>query len=129
MHELSIATAVVDAVTPLVGTDLVRSVTLRIGELAAVVPEALDLAFAVATQDTPLAGADLLIETVEGRARCDGCGHAGPTGMPPMLWCDPCGRPLVLLSGRELEIVRLVTDPRPAPDPAVPVTEHSTTGR
>ncbi|MFJ6986803.1 MULTISPECIES: hydrogenase maturation nickel metallochaperone HypA [unclassified Streptomyces] len=131
MHELALATAVVDEVAPLAGPDPVRAVTLRIGELAAVVPEALDLAFTVAAEGTALAGATLLIETVEGRARCDGCGRESPTGMPPVLWCDACALPLVLLSGRELEIVRLVTDP-PGPAPASgtdPDTEHSISGR
>ncbi|MEU7422999.1 hydrogenase maturation nickel metallochaperone HypA [Streptomyces sp. NPDC040750] len=117
MHELSIATAVVDELEPLAGAETVRSVTLRVGELAAVVPEALHLAFSLATEGTTLAGAELLIETVEGRARCDGCGHESPTGMPPVLWCEQCALPLVLLSGRELEIVRLVTEPVSAPDP------------
>ncbi|WEO93515.1 hydrogenase maturation nickel metallochaperone HypA [Streptomyces sp. FXJ1.172] len=131
MHELSLATAVVDEVNPLAGTDVVRSVTLRIGELAAVVPEALEFAFALAAEGTALAGAELLIDTVEGRARCDGCGREGPTGMPPVLWCDNCAQPLVLLSGRELEIVRLVTGPGPAA-PAAPAAsdkEHSPTRR
>jgi hydrogenase nickel incorporation protein HypA/HybF len=131
MHELSLATAVVDEVNPLAGTDVVRSITLRIGELAAVVPEALEFAFALAAEGTALAGAELLIDTVEGRARCDGCGREGPTGMPPVLWCDKCAQPLVLLSGRELEIVRLVTGPGPAA-PAAPAAsdkEHSPTRR
>jgi hydrogenase nickel incorporation protein HypA/HybF len=132
MHELSIATAVVDEVCPLAGEEVVRSVTLRIGELAAVVPEALEFAFAVAAEGTALADAELRIDTVEGRARCDGCGHEGPTGMPPVLWCEACARPLVLLSGRELEIVRLVTDPGPGPAPAAPAAsdkERSPTRR
>ncbi|MET9898943.1 hydrogenase maturation nickel metallochaperone HypA [Streptomyces sp. NPDC006446] len=109
MHELSIAVAVVEQVEEALreqgGT--VASLTLRIGELAGVVPEALDFSFGLATEGTALAGARLLIETVEARAHCDGCGREAPTGMPPVLWCAACGATLTLLSGRELEIVRV----------------------
>lgn len=109
VHELSIAVAVVEQVEEAVreqgGT--VASLTLRIGELAGVVPEALDFSFGLATEGTALAGARLLIETVEARAHCDGCDREAPTGMPPVLWCAACGATLTLLSGRELEIVRV----------------------
>ncbi|MHB9849474.1 hydrogenase maturation nickel metallochaperone HypA [Streptomyces sp. Tue6028] len=110
MHELSIAVAVVEQVEEAVRGQgsAVESLTLRIGELAGVVPEALDFSFGLATEGTALAGARLLIETVEARARCDGCGREAPTGMPPVLWCADCGSTLTLLGGRELEIVRVV---------------------
>ncbi|MET7385878.1 hydrogenase maturation nickel metallochaperone HypA [Streptomyces sp. NPDC005529] len=110
MHELSIAVAVVEQVEEAVRHQgrAVASLTLRIGELAGVVPEALDFAFALATEGTSLAGARLLIDTVEGRGRCDNCGREAPTGMPPVLWCTACGATLTLLGGRELEIVRVV---------------------
>ncbi|MFD9467033.1 hydrogenase maturation nickel metallochaperone HypA [Streptomyces sp. NPDC060027] len=115
MHELSIAVAVVEQVEEALreqgGT--VASLTLRIGELAGVVPEALDFSFGLATEGTALAGARLLIETVEARAHCDGCGREAPTGMPPVLWCAACGATLTLLSGRELEIVRVTLADRP----------------
>ncbi|MFE9432685.1 hydrogenase maturation nickel metallochaperone HypA [Streptomyces sp. NPDC006640] len=110
MHELSIAVAVVEQVEEAVRDQgrAVASLTLRIGELAGVVPEALDFAFALATEGTALAGGRLLIDTVEGRGRCEGCGREAPTGMPPVLWCTGCGATLTLLGGRELEIVRVV---------------------
>ncbi|MFJ6569629.1 hydrogenase maturation nickel metallochaperone HypA [Streptomyces sp. NPDC091292] len=111
MHELSLAMAVVDQVQEAVGADgRVTSLTLRIGELAGVVPEALDFSFDLAADGTALAGARLLIETVEGRAHCDGCGRDVPTGMPPVLWCADCGANLTLLAGRELDIVSVVLD-------------------
>ncbi|MER5470761.1 hydrogenase maturation nickel metallochaperone HypA [Streptomyces sp. NPDC002935] len=109
MHELSIAVAVVEQVEEAVREQGrgVASLTLRIGELAGVVPEALDFSFGLATEGTALAGAHLVIETVEARAHCDGCGREAPTGMPPVLWCAVCGATLTLLRGRELEIVRV----------------------
>ncbi|WP_392970228.1 hydrogenase maturation nickel metallochaperone HypA [Streptomyces sp. LN245] len=115
MHELSIAVAVVEQVEEAVREQgrAVASLTLRIGELAGVVPEALDFSFGLATEGTALAGSRLLIETVEARGRCEGCGREAPTGMPPVLWCAGCGRPLTLLSGRELEIVRVTLADEP----------------
>ncbi|MFJ4963876.1 hydrogenase nickel incorporation protein [Streptomyces sp. ADI96-02] len=114
MHELSIATAVVDQVESAVRDRAehatVRSLTLRVGELSGVVPEALDFSFGVAAEGTVLADARLLIETVEGRARCEGCGRDTATGMPPDLWCGTCERAMTLTGGRELEIARVVLD-------------------
>ncbi|MFE1287126.1 hydrogenase maturation nickel metallochaperone HypA [Streptomyces sp. NPDC058751] len=109
MHELSIAVAVVEQAEEAVRERgrAVESLTLRVGELAGVVPEALDFSFGLATEGTALAGARLLIETVDGRGRCECCGREAPTGMPPVLWCAGCGTPLTLLRGRELEIVRV----------------------
>ncbi|MFJ4970097.1 hydrogenase maturation nickel metallochaperone HypA [Streptomyces sp. NPDC088755] len=115
MHELSIAVAVVDQVESAVrehgaGTARVRSLTLRVGELSGVVPRALDFSFGVAAEGTVLADARLLIETVEGRAHCEGCGRATATGMPPDLWCGACSRAMSLTGGRELEIAQVVLD-------------------
>ncbi|MFE2745759.1 hydrogenase maturation nickel metallochaperone HypA [Streptomyces scopuliridis] len=122
MHELSIATAVVAQVEEAVRTNgggRVTSLRLRIGELAGVVPEALRFSFGLASEGTVLAGARLNVDTVPGRARCGGCGRESDTGVPPMLWCADCARPLgELLSGRELEIAEVVlTDPSDAPSP------------
>ncbi|NEE49514.1 hydrogenase maturation nickel metallochaperone HypA, partial [Streptomyces sp. SID8455] len=60
MHELSIALAVVDQVDTALrerGAERVpvRSLTLRVGELSGVVPEALDFSFGVAAEGTALA--------------------------------------------------------------------------
>ncbi|MFD5778540.1 hydrogenase maturation nickel metallochaperone HypA [Streptomyces sp. NPDC058220] len=122
MHELSIATAVVAQVEEAVRTNgggRVTSLRLRIGELAGVVPEALRFSFGLASEGTVLAGARLDVDTVPGRARCAGCGRESDVGMPPLLWCDACARPLdELLSGRELEIAEVVlADPSDAARP------------
>ncbi|MGW4627222.1 hydrogenase maturation nickel metallochaperone HypA/HybF [Streptomyces rubiginosohelvolus] len=117
VHELAIAMAVVDQVESALreqeaeaGDARVRSLTLRVGELSGVVPEALDFSFGVAAQGTVLADARLLIDTVEGRARCEECGRDTATGMPPDLWCGGCSRAMSLTGGRELEIARVVLE-------------------
>jgi hydrogenase nickel incorporation protein HypA/HybF len=122
VHELSIATAVVSQVDEAVrdrGGGRVVSVRLRIGELAGVVPEALRFSFGLAGEGTVLADARLYVDTVPARARCAGCGRVSEVGVPPMLWCADCARPLSeLLSGREMDIVEVVlAEPSDAPPP------------
>ncbi|GGW77221.1 putative hydrogenase nickel incorporation protein HypA [Streptomyces lucensis JCM 4490] len=118
MHELSIATAIVEQAQEIAradGTDDVSSVTVRVGELAGVVPDALHFAFEVARDGTALAGARLVVEQVTALAWCGGCAEEFALGMPPFFWCPRCDRPSQeLRSGRELEI----TGVEPAPAPA-----------
>ncbi|MFI6349151.1 hydrogenase maturation nickel metallochaperone HypA [Streptomyces sp. NPDC050560] len=119
MHEMSIALAVVDRVEEHARDHgRAEAVVLRIGELAGVVPESLHFCFALACEDTPLAGAELRTETVAGRARCAPCDRTWATGMPPDLTCPGCAGPAAaLLSGRELEIAEVRWVPRHAPTP------------
>ena len=78
MHEATIISNVVNVVTQhLAEEDLpgrVRAVRLRIGRLAAAVPDNLRFLFGVLTQDTPLEGAVLEIEEVNVKMRCRSCG-------------------------------------------------------
>ena len=78
---------------------------MQIGELAGVVGDALDFAFELAREGTPLAGARLVVEAVPARARCRDCAAEFAVGSPPDLSCRSCGGTGVeLLSGRELRI-------------------------
>ncbi|KUN01188.1 hydrogenase nickel incorporation protein HypA [Streptomyces yokosukanensis] len=108
MHELSIATAIVEQAEEIAradGTDRVTTVTVRVGELAGVVPDALHFAFEVAREGTALAGARLVVEQVTARAWCGGCAAEFDVGMPPFFWCPSCDRASQdLRYGRELEI-------------------------
>ncbi|MEV5175429.1 hydrogenase maturation nickel metallochaperone HypA [Streptomyces flaveolus] len=118
MHELSIATAIVEQAAEIAradGVTGVAAVTVRVGELAGVVPDALHFAFEVARDGTALAGARLIVEQVTARAWCEGCAEEFTLGMPPFFWCPRCDRPSQeLRGGRELEI----TDVEPSPAPA-----------
>jgi len=108
MHETSIALAVVDQIAQRAHEDArdgVRAVVLRVGELAGVVPAALEFCFAQACAGTVAEGAVLSIETVTALARCGACPETWPVGMPPDLTCPACGEAAAhLISGRELEI-------------------------
>ncbi|MFJ4681970.1 hydrogenase maturation nickel metallochaperone HypA [Streptomyces sp. NPDC091377] len=107
MHEMSIALAVIEQVEEAAeragGVTAVRSVRLRVGELAGVVPDALAFSFELACAGTLLDGAELITDPVPGRARCAPCDHEWAAGMPPRLTCPRClGSSTDLLSGREL---------------------------
>ncbi|MFD8542786.1 hydrogenase maturation nickel metallochaperone HypA [Streptomyces sp. NPDC059649] len=123
MHEMSIALAVVDQVDGAArpaGATAVRSVRLQVGELAGVVPDALTFSFQLACAGTALEGAELDIEPVPARARCGACARTWPPGMPPRLSCPGCdGTDTALLSGRELQIVRVCWH-EAAPHPPIP---------
>lgn len=125
MHETSLALAVLDRIEERAqrdGRTGARSIALRIGELAGVVPEVLEFCFAHACAGTLAEGAELTVETVTARARCSGCPAEWPVGVPPDLCCPDCDAPAAeLLSGRELEIAAVEwTDPAVPADSADP---------
>lgn len=77
MHELSIAQSVLAAVEAEAASHpgaKPMKVGLRIGELAAVDPEALRFGFEVLTQDSEFKGLQLEIEFCPRRHRCSDCG-------------------------------------------------------
>jgi hydrogenase nickel incorporation protein HypA/HybF len=107
MHEMSITQSVVDICERTAAGRKVTAVTLEIGDLAGVVPEAVEFCFEACTSETSLEGARLVIERVPGRGRCNGCGaeyivsaHFDP--------CPRCGGyGIELLSGEELRVKEL----------------------
>ncbi len=112
MHELSIAHAVVATVVqalPTPGTRVLQ-VRLMIGELSGIVPQALEFAYDVAAQGTPLVDAALVIERSPIVIACPTCGRqelesARDFRCPVCL--VPCGD---VIGGKELEIVDILLD-------------------
>ncbi|WP_432138012.1 MULTISPECIES: hydrogenase maturation nickel metallochaperone HypA [unclassified Streptomyces] len=109
MHELSIATAIVEQADEAARAHgagrPVSAVNVRVGELSGVVPDALAFAFDVARDGTTLAAADLVVQEVAAVAHCAPCDTEFAVGVPPFFWCPRCDRPSDgLRSGRELEI-------------------------
>ena len=115
MHELSIALSLVEMASSAAtnaGVSHVQSVHLRLGALSGVVKEALLFGFEIATADTPLAGAKLIIEEVPVQVYCAQC--AAPALLPDMqhFCCPRCHTPTSqILAGRELELVALEYEP------------------
>jgi len=111
MHEMGIAMQIVEiageAIPPGIENPSVAKVNIRVGKLTAVVPTSLTFCFNIATQDTPLAGAELAIEEVPVVARCKQCGHEWIISGPDFS-CEKCRAGEVdILSGRELDIVSI----------------------
>lgn len=114
MHELGLVSGVLETVTAAAreaGALRVISVKLRIGDLREAVPEALDFAWEVLSEEDPLtAGSKLVVEDVHPRSRCLGCGAEFDHDRFHVR-CPQCGSSATsLLAGRELEIVSMEVD-------------------
>ncbi|MGA9525740.1 MAG: hydrogenase maturation nickel metallochaperone HypA [Myxococcaceae bacterium] len=73
MHELAITDSIVSGVCERMVGQKVRRVTLEIGALTAVLPDAVRFCFDVCAQGTSLEGAELEIVEIPARARCRSC--------------------------------------------------------
>lgn len=103
MHELSISQGIVESVCEAVPEGQVLVVTLEIGKLSGVVPEAVRFCFDACTKGTRLEGARLDIIDVLGRGRCGSC--AQELDMEELITRCSCGNPfLEVLRGQELRI-------------------------
>jgi hydrogenase nickel incorporation protein HypA/HybF len=102
MHEMGIALQIVEIATASIPSDLadvrIERVNLKVGKLAAVVPESLRFCFSVASKDTALDGAELIINELPVVA-------SEWTITSPVFKCETCNSgSLEILSGRELDI-------------------------
>ncbi|MCI0494622.1 hydrogenase maturation nickel metallochaperone HypA, partial [candidate division KSB1 bacterium] len=82
----------------------VKSISLRIGRMRQIVPNALFFAFECLSKDTPLEGAEVKIEDIPIKGRCRNCDHEFILEN----WqenCESCGESQVdIIAGKELEI-------------------------
>lgn len=107
MHELSIADSIVRIAADHARGRSVERVTVRVGALRQVVPDALAFAFALVTQGTAIDGAELELEQVGAAVRCRGCSAESEVdGFP--LACHACGSLEVdVVRGEELSVESL----------------------
>ena len=94
MHELSIATAILDEVQRAVAAQpapvRVKQIEIEVGELRLVVPESLQVAWEAVRLDTPFADAELVVHEKKARARCRECGVEFPAAVGEYQ-CPGCG--------------------------------------
>jgi hydrogenase nickel incorporation protein HypA/HybF len=104
MHELSLVQGVVEICEQHSGGRRVLEVTLEIGALSGVVPEALEFCFDAATRDSLLEGARLVIERVPATGFCSICGVVSKmeTYFDPCPCCSAVA--LDLRSGDEMRV-------------------------
>ena len=95
------------------GAERIEAITLRIGSLAGVEPEALRLAFEVVMADSIAEGAELRIEPVAAECFCTPCqrSFAAADGCCECPVCGAISRDL--LRGRELQLASLALNAEP----------------
>lgn len=96
MHELSLASAIVDTVERHAGGERVSVITLRVGALRQVVPESLELYVDIVGRGTVCEGARLDVELVPARLAC-----CGVEWEPPSFRCPSCAGGGEVISGDE----------------------------
>jgi hydrogenase nickel incorporation protein HypA/HybF len=110
VHELSIAQSLLDIIVDESNRHKlarIKTVRLRVGALAAVVPESLRFCFDLVSRDTPASGAAIEIETVPVTARCDKCDLSFEV-QDHVFQCPKCGEPVLeMLGGRELDVMSI----------------------
>lgn len=85
----------------------VSRVTLEIGKLSCIEPDALRFGFDVVMKGSLAEGAELIITDLEGLGHCQQCGQN--TTMDALYDpCGHCGRPLTVVQGMEMKIKDLV---------------------
>ena len=100
MHELSIASAVIEIVERHARGRRVTRVELKVGHLRQVVPSALEFAFELVSQGTPAEGSELVMEEVPASVSCRSC-RAATTLRAFPAQCAACGSLDVEVTGGE----------------------------
>lgn len=107
MHELSIIENIVEIILnemPKHNIKKVERISLRIGEMRQVVPEALHFGFECVSKNTPVEGAELIIENVPIKGHCFHCNNE----FLLKNWLQSCpsckNNSIEIISGKELEI-------------------------
>jgi|JTFO01.1.fsa_nt_gb hydrogenase nickel incorporation protein HypA/HybF len=111
MHELSIAEGLLGIIKEeMAKNNVTKLLSIKIvhGQMASVVPEALDMAFKALTVDTPMEGVRLEMKEIPTRVRCRDCKlEFSPVEEDIYLMtCPECGAEFghEILSGRELYV-------------------------
>lgn len=110
MHELSIATSIVEAVTEeirLRHLPAPQAIVVRVGALSGVLPDALQFSYEAITVDTPLANTKLIIEEIPVTAVCHAC-NAEFAVEAFAFACPECNSSRIeVIRGEELDIAYL----------------------
>ena len=114
MHEASIALSLLDAAGRYCAENnykVINSLTVRIGKLSGVMPEALAFAFDALKTETPAEKANLIIEEVNAAGLCKGCNSNFTLDASYIIECPLCGSGnFSITHGRELEFKEMEVD-------------------
>ncbi len=104
MHELSVATAVLNTALKHADGRRVTVVNLRVGRLRQVVGDSLTFYFEIVARETACDGAVLELVELDATLRCEVCGHEWSPEIPAFR-CPDCGSGEVeITGGNELEV-------------------------
>jgi hydrogenase nickel incorporation protein HypA/HybF len=104
VHELSVASAIIDTAVRHAAGRRVTAVYLRVGHLRQVVPESLQFYFEHVARGTMCEGARLQQEVIPARLRCEACAHEWGIEVPEF-HCPACAESQVkVAAGDELEV-------------------------
>ncbi|GBF80899.1 hydrogenase maturation nickel metallochaperone HypA [Aphanothece sacrum] len=104
MHELGITHNIVAIVIENAQGLTVKRVTVEIGQLSAIMPDAIRFCFDICCQGTILDGTTLEIIEIPGLGKCRHCGTRIPLSQP-FGQCYNCGSiELEIIQGQELKI-------------------------
>jgi hydrogenase nickel incorporation protein HypA/HybF len=103
---MAITQSVVESVCEHAAGRRVHSVRVEIGALCAIVPDAMQFCFQLATEGTVADGARLDLDVLPGSARCRSCGQEFQLD-DPFLLCSCGSADAEVLAGRELKILSM----------------------
>jgi hydrogenase nickel incorporation protein HypA/HybF len=104
MHELSVATAVLNTALKHSDKRPVSVVNLRVGRMRQVVPDSLRFYFDIVARDTACEGAVLELEEIAVQLRCRACQRSWAPDIPAFR-CPECSSADVeVTAGEELEV-------------------------
>ena len=113
MHELGITQSIIEIAEDHARAQnavKVNSVTVEIGGLSGIIPDAVEFCFEACSKDTLLEGAKLIIDFIPGRARCISCTWEDTIEQLTYV-CPECDNlALERLQGEELRVKELEID-------------------
>lgn len=104
MHELSVATAVIDTATRHADGRPVTVVSVSVGGFRQVVPDSLRFYFEIVARDTVCERARLELTAIDPRLRCSACGREWEAQVPSFRCPDCSSTEVTVLSGEELQV-------------------------
>jgi len=115
MHEAAIAMGIIDeaqAAAAQHGAERICQIEVEIGAMQQVVPEALQLAFEVASEDSPAKGAELILTIEKTVAYCRACDCRFEPDIEQLSFeCPMCQRADVeIIAGNHITLKSLVCD-------------------
>jgi hydrogenase nickel incorporation protein HypA/HybF len=104
MHELSVATAVLNTALKHSAERPVSVVSLRVGRMRQVIPDSLRFYFEIVARDTACEGATLELVEIETELSCRVCDRRWSPQIPAFRCPDCASADVEVLAGQELEV-------------------------